>query len=149
LPLLDAYFLNDQVQNEKYLKQCEKSRELIQEAQTYNLLVNRQNQIQNQRTSSRCAFHYLDALIIIGGEDDQVVLRSADAYFPLIDRWLPLRCSPFALSKHGVVSAGSICYMAGGSTPDANPNDLFWQYNSVLDEWSDLANMQNPRSELG
>ena len=93
LPLLDAYFLNDQVQNEKYLKQCEKSRELIQEAQTYNLLVNRQNQIQNERTCSRASFHYIDALIIIGGEDDQVVLRSADAYFPLIDRWLPLRCS--------------------------------------------------------
>ena len=66
LPLLDAYFLNDQVQNDKYFKQCDKSRELIQEAQSYNLLVNRQNQIQNERTCSRCAFHYIDALIIIG-----------------------------------------------------------------------------------
>ena len=63
---MDAYFLNDQVQNEKYFNQCEKSKVLIQEAQTYNLLVNRQNQTHNERTCSRSAFHFIDALIIIG-----------------------------------------------------------------------------------
>ena len=54
------------------------------------------------------------------------------------------------MSKHGIVSAdSSILFMAGGTTPDSNPNELFWQYNSVLNEWKDVTNMQNPRSELG
>jgi N-acetylneuraminic acid mutarotase len=39
--------------------------------------------------------------------------------------------------------------MAGGTTPDSTPNDTFWQYNSILDEWKELSNLQNPRSELG
>ena len=99
LPLLNAYFLYDRVQNEQSLKQCDKSREIIQEALMYNLLVDRRNQIQNERTCSRCSFHYLDALIIIGGEDDSVVLRSVDAYFPSIDRWLPLQCSNYWFTR--------------------------------------------------
>ena len=57
---------------------------------------------------------------------------------------------PYALSKHGIVSAdSSMLFMAGGTTPDSNPNELFWQYNAVLNEWKDISNMQNPRSELG
>ena len=72
----------------------------------YNLLKDRRNQLQNSRTRSRKSFKHLEALVIIGGEDDSVVLRSVDAYFPSIDRWFPLQCSPYALSKHGIVSAG-------------------------------------------
>ena len=82
LPLLNAYFLYDKVQNEQSLKQCDKCRKLIQEALMYNLLKDRRNQIQNERTRSRLSFHHLDALIIVGGEDDAVVLRSNDSYFP-------------------------------------------------------------------
>ncbi len=106
LPLINAYFLHDKVLGEASLKSCTKCQALVQEALTYNLLKDRRNQIQSERTRSRQSFSQLEALVIIGGEDDSVVLRSVDAYFPLIDRWFPLQCSPYALSKHGTVSAG-------------------------------------------
>ena len=32
---------------------------------------------------------------------------------------------------------------------DANPNDTFWQFNSILDDWKELCSLQIPRSELG
>ena len=75
LPLLDAYFIHDRVQSEDILKNCEKCRELIQEALTYNLLKERRNQLQNERTRSRKSFTHLEALIIIGGEDDSVCIH--------------------------------------------------------------------------
>ena len=39
--------------------------------------------------------------------------------------------------------------MAGGEWPDGNPNDTFWQFNTILDEWKQLFSLQTPRSELG
>lgn len=39
--------------------------------------------------------------------------------------------------------------MCGGEWPDSNPNDTFWQYSSILDEWKELCSLQIPRSELG
>ena len=106
LPLISAYFLYDKIQSEICLKSCEICQALIQEALTYNLLKDRRNQFQSERTRSRQSFSHLEALVVIGGEDDSGVLRSVDAYFPLIDRWFPLQCSPYALSKHGIVSGG-------------------------------------------
>jgi hypothetical protein len=116
----------------------------------YNLLKDRRNQVQNDRTRSRKSFTHLEALIIVGGEDERLILRTVDAYFPQINRWLPLQCSPYALSKHGTVAGGeNTLYMAGGEWPDSNPNDTFWSYNSILDEWKELASLLTPRSELG
>ncbi len=150
LPLLSAYFLYDKVQSEERLKQCDKSRELIQEALMYNLLKDRRNQVQNERTRSRKSFSHVEALVVVGGEDDRVVLRTVDAYFPALDRWMPLQCSPYALSKHGVVACGeNMLYMAGGEAPDSTPNETFWVFNTVLDEWKQLASLIIPRAELG
>ncbi len=70
----------------------------------YNLLKDRRNQVQNDRTRSRKSFTHLEALIIVGGEDDRLILRTVEAYFPLINRWIPLQCSPYALSKHATVA---------------------------------------------
>lgn len=39
--------------------------------------------------------------------------------------------------------------MAGGERSDSKATDSFWEYNSVLDEWKELQNMQTHRSELG
>ena len=106
LPQLSAYFLYDRVQNEQALKQCDISRALIQEALMYNLLKDRRNQTQNERTRSRRSYQHLEALVVIGGENEHVVMRSTDSYLPAIDRWLPLSSSPMAISKHGIVSSG-------------------------------------------
>jgi len=150
LPLLSAYFLYDKVQSEQLLKSCDKCRELVQEALMYNLLKDRRNQLQNERTRSRKSFEHLEALIVVGGEDERVVLRSVDSYFASIDRWMSLQCLPYALSKHAVVAGGeATLYMAGGEWPDSNPSETFWMYNAVLDEWKELASLQTPRAELG
>ena len=90
LPLLSAYFLHDKVREEPAFKECLKCQQLVQEALLYNLLKDRRNQVQNERTRARKSFRFLEAIVIIGGEDDSVVLRSVDAYFPSIDRWFPL-----------------------------------------------------------
>ena len=63
----------------------------------YNLLKDRRNQIQNERTRSRKSFSHIEALVVVGGEDDRVVLRTVDAYFPSLNRWTSLQCSPYAL----------------------------------------------------
>ena len=39
--------------------------------------------------------------------------------------------------------------MAGGEWPDQNPNETFWQFNSILDEWNESSSLLTPRSELG
>ena len=124
----------DKVQSEERIKQCDKSRELIQEALMYNLLKDRRNQVQNERTRSRKSFSHVEALIVVGGEDDRVVLRTLDAYFPTLDRWQSLQCSPYALSKHCVVSAcgENILYLAGGEIPDGTQNETFWSFNTIL-----------------
>lgn len=65
LNLLSPYFLNDNVENEKYLKKCINCCALVREAITYNLLKDRRNQVQNERTRSRKSFQHLEALVII------------------------------------------------------------------------------------
>ena len=57
--------MNDNVENEKYLKKCNKCCTLVREAITYNLLKDRRNQVQNERTRSRKSFQHLEALVII------------------------------------------------------------------------------------
>lgn len=151
LPLLSAYFLYDKVQSEQRLKCCDKSRELIQEALMYNLLKDRRNQVQNERTRSRKSFTHLEALVVVGGEDDRVILRSVEAYFPSLEHWITLKCAPHALSKHCIVAGGeNMLYLAGGESADATPTDTFYVYNILgLDEWKQLANLQTPRAEFG
>jgi N-acetylneuraminic acid mutarotase len=116
----------------------------------YNLLKDRRNQLQNKRTRSRCSFNHLEALIVIAGEDENVVLKSVDCYIPSIQHWFPLRSSPLALSKHGIVAHDeTLIYMTGGEGPDTMANDTLWQYNSILNEWKQLSSLQTARSELG
>lgn len=45
-------------------------------------------------------------IILVGGEDDKVVLRSVESYDPSTYIWKPLACLPFAVSKHGLVITG-------------------------------------------
>lgn len=47
-----------------------------------------------------------EVIVAVGGEDDKVVLRSVETFDPNTLTWKPLACLPFAISKHGIVSAG-------------------------------------------
>lgn len=150
LPQLKPYFLYDKVQDNQYLKSSKECNNLIKEAFDYNFLKERRNQLQNRRTRSRKFFKHLESLIIICGENDEYVLRTVEAYIPSLESWLGLRNFPFSLTKSGVVtSEETILYIAGGERSDMNATDSFWQYNSILDEWKELQNLQSQRSELG
>jgi len=65
LNLLSPYFLYDHVESEKYIKDCNQCSSLVREALMYNLLKDRRNQIQNERTKSRKSFQHLEALVIL------------------------------------------------------------------------------------
>ncbi len=49
------------------------------------------------------------------------------------------------LSKMSIVTIFYVHFIR----PDSNPNDTFWNYNSVFDDWKELSSLQIPRSELG
>ncbi|CAF0825285.1 unnamed protein product [Brachionus calyciflorus] len=150
LSLLKSYFLYDKVQNNDLIKQSKECNLLVKEAFDYNFLKDRRSQIQNKRTKSRKYFKHLESLIIICGENDEYVLRTVEAYIPCVERWLALRNFPFSLTKSGVVATEeTILYIAGGERSDLRATDSFWQYNSILNEWKELQNMQTQRTELG
>jgi hypothetical protein len=89
-------------------------------------------------------------IVAVGGEDDKVVLRSVECFNPATLTWKTLACLPYAISKHGlVISGGNVLYLAGGEFPDGSASRAMWRYDPVLDHWQEMAQMQEPRSELG
>ena len=63
----------------------------------------------------------VEVIILVGGEDDKVVLRSVESFDPATHAWKTLSCLPFAVSKHGLVANGTNCmFLAGGEFPDGS-----------------------------
>ena len=46
-------------------------------------------------------------------------------------------------------SDGTSLYLAGGETPNGNANNTCWLYNSIADDWRELASLHVPRADLG
>ena len=109
--MLSPYFLYDRViraveSSERLLKECRTCQALIHEAIMHHMLATRRGQEQNERTRYRNKYECIEALVLIGGEDECVILRSNEAYLPSANRWMRLQCSPYALSKHGITTGG-------------------------------------------
>jgi hypothetical protein len=43
---------------------------------------------------------------------------------------------------------GTSLYLAGGEMPSGSANNTFWMYNSIADDWRELACLQVPRTDL-
>ena len=72
---------------------------------------------------THCLSGTIQVIVSVGGEDDKVVLRSAEFWDPFTKIWKTLACLPFAVSKHGLVVTGQgKMYMAGGEYPDESAN---------------------------
>ena len=71
----------------------------------------------------------VEVIILVGGEDDKVVLRSVESFDPSTHAWKTLSCLPFAVSKHGLVANGTNCmFLAGGEFPDGSASRLFQDF---------------------
>lgn len=91
-----------------------------------------------------------EVIVAVGGEDDRVVLRSVESFYPQARLWRSLARLPFAISKHGSVASGyNILYLAGGQYPDGSASRNVFKYDPIFDSWLEMSPMLVPRSELG
>jgi len=150
LPLVSPYFLHDCVDKQAVVKENLKCRRLLDEAVSYHLLPDRRHEMRNHRTKPRKASGMVEVIILVGGEDDKVVLRSVESFDPSTHAWKTLSCLPFAVSKHGLVANGTNCmFLAGGEFPDGSASRSLWKFDPCYESWQELAPMNVPRSELG
>jgi len=150
LPLVSPYFLHDCVDKQEVVKENPKCRELLQEAVAFHLLPDRRHEMRNHRTRPRKSSGLVEVIILVGGEDDKVVLRSVESFDPATHAWKTLSCLPFAVSKHGLVANGTNCmFLAGGEFPDGSASRSLWKFDPCYESWQELASMNVPRSELG
>jgi len=150
LPLVSPYFLHDCVDKQEVIKQNLQCRQLLDEAVAFHLLPDRRHEMKNQRTKPRKSSGLVEVIILVGGEDDKVVLRSVESFDPSTHAWKTLSCLPFAVSKHGLVANGTNCmFLAGGEFPDGSASRSLWKFDPCYESWQELAPMNVPRSELG
>ncbi|XP_076072737.1 kelch-like protein 24 [Mytilus galloprovincialis] len=150
LPLVSCYFIHDHVESHEVIKCSQACQKLVKEAKDFHLLQDRRAEFSSPRTKVRKSSDKTEVIVAVGGEDDKVVLRSVETYDPNTLSWKPLACLPFAISKHGIVSAGdSYLFLAGGEYPDGSANKSVMRYDPCLDVWTEVAPMNIARSELG
>ncbi|XP_014678911.1 PREDICTED: kelch-like protein diablo isoform X1 [Priapulus caudatus] len=150
LPLCSPYYLYDCVRTQEVIRQSVECQELVEQATKYHLLPDRRVELRTSRTQPRKAAGIQEVIILVGGEDDKVVLRSVESYDPVSFKWKTLACLPFAVSKHGLVVTGNnLIYMCGGEFPDGSASGSMWRYDPNFDTWQEMASMHTPRSELG
>jgi len=150
LPLVSPYFLHDCVDKQSIIRENSRCRDLLDEAVAFHLLPDRRHEMRNSRTKPRKASGLVEVIILVGGEDDKVVLRSVESFDPATHAWKTLPCLPFAVSKHGIVASGSNCmFLAGGEFPDGSASRSLWKFDPSYEVWQELGSMNVPRSELG
>lgn len=150
LPLVSCYFIHDHVESHEVIKVSQACQKLVKEAKDFQLLQDRRAEFSSQRTKMRKSSDKTEVIVAVGGEDDKVVLRSVETFDPNTLAWKPLACLPFAISKHGIVSAGdNYLFLAGGEYPDGSANKSVMRYDPCLDVWTEVAPMNVARSELG
>ncbi|CAN8004496.1 unnamed protein product, partial [Ixodes hexagonus] len=150
LPLVSPYYLNDSVATVPVVSQSPKCRELLEEAKTYHLLPDRRRERQHRRMVPRGQPSMMEVAVLVGGEDEKVVLRNVDCYIFSTNSWLSLSSLPFAVSKHGVATTGqNFLFMVGGEYPDGSVSKATWRFDPAINVWNEMAPMENARSELG
>ncbi|CAN8028296.1 unnamed protein product [Ixodes persulcatus] len=150
LPLISPYYLNDSVATVAAISQSPKCRELLEEAKSYHLLPDRRRERHHQRTVPRGQASMTEVAVLVGGEDEKVVLRNVDCYVFGTNSWLSLASLPFAVSKHGVAATGhNFLFMVGGEFPDGSVSKATWRFDPALNVWNELAPIETARSELG
>lgn len=149
LPLMSPYYLLDHVAAAPAVVRSLKCRTLVEEAKNFHLLPDRRRERRHQRTVPRVLPDTVEVAVLVGGEDEKVVLRNVDCFIPGTQTWLSLASLPFAVSKHGVAATGrNFLMMAGGEYPDGSVSQSAWRYDPALNSWCELAPMEAARSEL-
>lgn len=150
LPLMSPYYLLDRVAPLPVIARNEQCLRLVEEAKSYHLLLDRRREHSHKRTQPRHCKSLADVVVVVGGEDEKVVLRNVDCFNPQTGTWMSLSSLPFAVSKHGVAVTGqNILYLAGGEYPDGSASKAAWRFDPAMNSWSEMAPMNIARSELG
>ncbi|CAG0916317.1 unnamed protein product [Notodromas monacha] len=150
LALLSPYFLHDRVEKSPIVQASPQCLAFVEEAKLFHLLPGRRPEIKSVRCKPRNNSTVTQVAVAVGGEDAKVVLRSVECFCPTRKVWKTLACLPYAISKHGLVVSGeNVMYLAGGEFPDGSASRAVWRYDPVFDQWQEMAQMLEPRSELG
>ncbi|XP_064476513.1 kelch-like protein 2 [Ornithodoros turicata] len=150
LPLMSPYYLLDRVATTAIVTQSSQCMKLVEEAKSYHLLPDRRRERFHKRVRPRRCKAMVDVIVVVGGEDEKVVLRNVDCFNPQTGTWIGLTSLPFAVSKHGVAVTGhNVLYLAGGEYPDGSASKAAWRFDPSTDSWSEMAPMNMARSELG
>lgn len=149
LPLISPYYLMDKVATTQAVSQSQRCRQLLEEAKVHHLLPDRKRESNQMWTTVRKKSSMVDVVVLVGGEDDKVVLRNVDCYAHSSRSWLSLASLPYAVSKHGVTSTGqNVLFMAGGEYPDGSVSKAAWRFDPSLNVWCETAPMSVARSEV-
>ncbi|XP_069761585.1 LOW QUALITY PROTEIN: kelch-like protein 3 [Narcine bancroftii] len=149
LPLISPYYMHDIIEAQSIVQDSLPCQRLITEAKNYLLLQDRRVELFGPRTRPRRSTGITELIIVAGGEDEKVVLRSVESFDPIGRVWNCLSCLPFAISKHGLVASGSTLYLAGGEYSNGSASKVMWRYDVCHDVWHEMAPMNVTRSELG
>ncbi|XP_022244381.1 kelch-like protein 18 isoform X2 [Limulus polyphemus] len=150
LPLLSPYYLHDHVATLPAVTESPEGKRILDEAISYHLMPDRRKEQSNFRMIPRRSQGVVDMVVLSGGEDDKVMLKTVECFDPGLVVWHSLQCLPFAVSKHGMVVTGSnTLYVAGGECPDGALSDTVWRYDPVCNQWVEVEPMNQHRSELG
>lgn len=149
LPLMSTYYLVDVVATTPAVSQNQRCCQLLERAKAYHLLPDRRKESHQPWTTVRKNSSMVEVTVLVGGEDDKVVLRNVDCYTHNSRSWLSLASLPYAVSKHGVTATGqNVLFMAGGEYPDGSVSKAAWRFDPALNAWSEAAPMSVARSEV-
>ncbi|XP_078274655.1 kelch-like protein 24 isoform X2 [Rhinoraja longicauda] len=149
LPLMNPYYLHDVVEAQTFIRDSLPCQRLVAEAKDYLLLQDRRGELFGPRAHPRKSEGVSELIVVAGGEDDKVILRSVESFDPIKRHWNCLACLPCAISKHGLVASGSVLYLAGGEFSDGVASNDLWRYDPIDNMWYERAAMNVARSELG
>lgn len=149
LPLMSPYYLVDVAATTPAVSRNQRCCELLEQAKAYHLLPDRRKERNLPWTTVRRNSSMVEVTILVGGEDEKVVLRNVDCYAHSSRTWLSLASLPYAVSKHGVTATGqNVLFMAGGEYPDGAVSKAAWRFDPALNVWCEVAPMNVARSEV-
>lgn len=152
LVFVSPHFLFDTIAKHQLLTGNSEVQELISEACKYRALgSNERKQMQQPHTKPRGASGISEVLFIVGGICNNRRLHHAEYYHPK-KGWVS---RADIVTVHSSMHSYSVCaqennvYITGGHSNSGMSANVVSLYFSNINQWSELANMINPRERHG
>ncbi|XP_022107960.1 kelch-like protein 24 [Acanthaster planci] len=138
----------DAVAEDPLVKECEGCHDLILEARAIHILIRDGKQMFDPRMKPRKAF--ADVTFVVGGRNKNQQWIPDTSYYDNIRRkWFPLEAFPGSNTEYKVVALCNDVYVISGRYREGQLCGNVWRYNSLFDEWTEVAPIHLPRVAHG